>query len=166
MASVSDHGDEWNTQEAFSKDVAELHAVELLRPGARQQPLHTGLQGLLTTPWGYDSSQFVGNEEEIPTGGPKLPIEFCAFDYSQRAPLIDVVFALRPDRTQKRGLLDEDGAGLNRVRDKAPFLFRSQSHRGSSPAEVSPALNAATYPLVCDLLSVTRWAARLCFFLA
>lgn len=24
----------------------------------------------------------------------------------------------------------------------------------------------ANYPLVCDLLSVTRWAARLCFFLA
>lgn len=140
MASVSDHGYEWNAEKAFSKNVAELHTVELLRPGARQQPLHTGLQSLLSTPWGYDSSQFVGNEEEVPTGGSKPPIEFCAFVCSQRAPLIAAVSALRPDRTQKRGLLDQDGTGLNRVRDKAPFLLRWQSHGGNSPVEMNPAL--------------------------
>jgi hypothetical protein len=139
MSSVSDHGYEWNTEKAFSKNIAELHAVELLRLGARQQALHTGAQSLLSAPWGYDGSQFVGDEEEVPTGGSKLPIEFCAFVCTQRAPLIAVIFALRPERMQKRGLLDEDGTGPNRVRDKAPFLFGSQSYRGSSSAEVNPA---------------------------
>jgi hypothetical protein len=123
MASVSDHGHEWNTEKAFSKNVADLHAVELLRTGPRQEPLHPGSQRLLSTPWGHDGSQFIGQEEEIPSGIPKLPIEPCAFVCSQRAPLIAVVFALHPDRTQKRRLLDEDGSGLNRVRDRAAFHF-------------------------------------------
>src|SRR5689334_22830316 len=63
VASVSHNGYKRNTEKAFPKNIAELHAVELLRPGARKQALNTGSQSLLPTPWRDDGSQFVREKE-------------------------------------------------------------------------------------------------------
>lgn len=160
MASMSHHGNVWNTQEPFSKNIAELHAVELLRTRTRQEPLDTGPHSFLSTPGRYYRSQFVGHEEKVPTGGSELPIKLSTFLCAQRAPSIAIGFAFCAERLQKRRLLDEHSASLNLVWHESFSYFWaemfSREFSGSNPTRLS----SRSTILLCAIFSASLGARR------